>query len=404
MSTFGRPHRDSGKALSVGLATTALIVLSLNLRPAIASLPPLTTDIQQDLGWSNAVIGLITAIPILCMAILSPVIPRIAARWGRIPTATGALVLILLGTSLRLFAANVPVLLPLSAVFAGLGIAIGAGLAPAFVREWFPHRIGAMTGLYSGSMIFGAAVGSAISVPLLLLTGSWADALAIWSVLALAGVFLWLFVSLRQCRHDVTQLAAPPAIAKSLPWHSRVAWTLAGYLALNAFVFYSLLAWLAPSYSDRGWTQQNAGFLLAFSSIGQMIGALVLPRLMNRFASRRVLFTVVIAMSLIGTIGMGFMPYVAPLLFISLHALGLGGTFALGLALLSEYSPTPDAAARLTGLAFLVSYIFGALGPVVMGLVLSASSSWELVYGILCVLLMGQLLIALPLKRGLTVS
>jgi len=91
------------------------------------------------------------------------------------------------------------------------------------------------------------------------------------------------------------------------------------------------------------------------------------------------------------------------LVFISVQGIGLGGTFALGIALLSEYSATPADAARLTALTFLVSYILGALGPVLMGILLSAHHSWELVYGILGVLLICQLLLALPLKRGLTV-
>jgi CP family cyanate transporter-like MFS transporter len=404
VSEIGRSQRYASHALSAGFATTALIVLSLNLRPAIVSLPPLTIDIQRDLGWSNAAIGLITSIPILCMAILSPVVPRIAARWGRVPTTTGSLVLILLGSGLKLFADTMPVLLPISAVFAGLGIAIGAGLAPAFVREWFPNRIGAMTGLYSAALIFGAAIGSAASVPLMHLTGSWAEAMAFWSALAFASVLLWVVVSLRQRRHDAAQPAAPPVITKGLPWRSPLAWTLAGYLGLNAFIFYSLLAWMAPSFSERGWTQQNAGFLLALSSIAQMFGALVLPRFMNRFASRRTLFIMVMAMGIVGTIGVGFMPQIAPLVFISVQGIGLGGTFALGIALLSEYSATPADAARLTALTFLVSYILGALGPVLMGILLSAYHSWELLYGILGALLICQLLLALPLKRGLTVS
>jgi CP family cyanate transporter-like MFS transporter len=172
---------------------------------------------------------------------------------------------------------------------------------------------------------------------------------------------------------------------------------------LNAFIFYSLLAWMAPSFSERGWTQQNAGFLLALSSIAQMVGALVLPRFMNRFASRRTLFIMVMAMGIVGTVGVGFIPQIAPLVFISVQGIGLGGTFSLGIALLSEYSATPADAARLTALTFLVSYILGALGPVLMGILLSAHHSWELLYGILGVLLICQLLLALPLKRGLTV-
>lgn len=81
----------------------------------------------------------------------------------------------------------------------------------------------------------------------------------------------------------------------------------------------------------------------------------------------------------------------------------VGGTFALGLVLLSEYSADAVAAARLTAMAFFVSYTLAALGPLLTGVILQLWDSWPLVYGFLAVASLGQLLAVLPLKRGLLI-
>lgn len=396
--------RHAGRAVGAGVATAALVLLSLNLRPAISSLPPLTGDLQASTGWSFTTIGLITTIPILCMAALAPVVPRLATRWGKEVVAAAALILILIGTAARLAAEELPVVLPISAVFAGVGIAIGAGLAPAFVRAWFPDRIGAMTGLYSGTMILGAALGAGLSVPFMHLTGSWPDALAVWSLLAVAALAVWAVIAVRARRMTARDPVALVPVPHHLPWRSRLAWTLALYLGFNGFVFYSLLAWMAPSYVDRGWSQEQAGLLLALSAVGQMVGALVMPRIAHRFPYRRGLLIGSVLTCLVGTLVIGFVPYFVTPGVIVVQAIGIGGSFALGLMLLSESSPTPGDAARLTALAFLVSYVMSAIGPLVMGAILGDTRSWELFYVILGVMLAAQALVAIPLRRGLTIT
>lgn len=384
----------------IALAFTALLLLALNLRPAISTVPPLTQDIQQSVGWSDAAIGLVTTIPVLCMGVLAPVVPKIAARIGRTWTAAAAMALVTCGTVLRLIADAVPITLMVSALLAGAGIAIGAGLAPSFVRDWFPHSMGATTGSYTGALMLGAAVGSAVSVPLYHLAGSWPVALALWAVPAGAALALWIVVGLR---HPTPVLARASRPVTALPWRNPIAWALAAYLGLNSIVFYSLLAWLAPSFSTRGWTQTEAGLLLGFSAVTQIVGALVLPRIAARLRDRRPLYISAILASAVGIAVVGFAPSLLTWEMLALNGIGLGGSFALGVVLLSEYAASPESSATLTALAFLIAYGMGALGPVVMGTLIGATGSWPLVFTVLAVLCLGQIAAVLPLRRGAVV-
>lgn len=382
------------------LALAALVLLSVNLRPAIATVPPLTVDIQSSTGWSDAAIGVVTTIPVLCMGALAPLVPRISAVIGRAWAVMLAISLVAAGTALRLIAEQVPMMLALSALVAGAGIAVGAGLAPSFVREWFPQRMGSATGTYTGALMLGAALASAVSVPLYHLVGAWPVALALWAAPAGAAAALWLVISLR---FPVVRGADYVRPNSALPWRSGVAWALAIYLGLNSIVFYTLLAWLAPSYDERGWTQTESGFLLGFSTASQILGALLLPRIAQRMRDRRPLYVMATAATAIGLFIIAFAPSFLTWVVIAGNAIGLGGAFALGVVLLSEYAASPDSSATLTALAFAIAYSLGAVGPVLFGALIGATHSWPLVFSVLGVLCLGQALCVLPLRRGVTV-
>ena len=66
---------------SAGLGLLAAVVLlGLNLRTVVASLPPLLDTIRADLGMSGTAAGLLTALPVLCFGALAPVVPRLVRR------------------------------------------------------------------------------------------------------------------------------------------------------------------------------------------------------------------------------------------------------------------------------------------------------------------------------------
>lgn len=131
--------------------------------------------------------------------------------------------------------------------------------------------------------------------------------------------------------------------------------------------------------------------------------AFLLPPLADHLLFRRSLYAFVVLVGTAALLLIGLVPNFLPALVLIVGGIGLGGTFALGLVLLSEYSADAVAAARLTAMAFFVSYTLAALGPLLTGVILQLWDSWPLVYGFLAVASLGQLLAVLPLKRGLLI-
>ena len=181
----------SGPALSPALLVTAIFLAALNLRAALASVPPLVHTIQDDLGLSSAAAGLLTTVPVLCMGLFAPVSQRLAHRVGREMTVAIALGLLVVGLLLRLGGGAYPVLL-VSTLLPGIGIALCGTVLPGIVKEFFPGRSGVMTGVYLLAMMIGATAASALAVPLADALGSWERSLAVWSALAVVGLVGWL--------------------------------------------------------------------------------------------------------------------------------------------------------------------------------------------------------------------
>ena len=64
---------------------------------------------------------------------------------------------------------------------------------PVVVKERFPDRVGAMTGLYSVALNVGATAAAAATVPLTnAFGGDWRLGLAFWAVIAALAVPSWL--------------------------------------------------------------------------------------------------------------------------------------------------------------------------------------------------------------------
>src|SRR3954470_8983156 len=226
------------------LALVALAVLAVNLRTPTASLPPLVAHVQGALRLSGAASGLLTALPVLCMALCAPAAQRLAHRVGRETATLWAIGLVAAGALLRL-GGSAAGLLYAGTVVAGIGIAVSGVTLPGIVKERFPHRPGAATAAYSVPMMLGAAVAPALAVPLARSLGSWQASLASWSLPALLAAALWAPLARGSRR--------PAGTADGrLPWRSRSAWLLAGFLSAQSMLAYAYLAWLAPAYESRG--------------------------------------------------------------------------------------------------------------------------------------------------------
>jgi len=382
--------------VALPLLVLAIFLVAINLRAALASLPPLVRTIQQDLGLDAATAGLLTTLPVLCMGLFAPVAQRMAHRFGREATVAWALVVLLAGLLLRL-TGEVLVLLLASTVLVGIGIALCGTVLPGIVKQFFQDRSGAMTGVYLLAMMVGATAASALAVPLAGALGSWRVSLALWAGLAVVGLLGWLPVVRAVNDHDEP---SDPAGTGPLPWRSRTAWLLAAYLALQSFGFYSQLAWIPPTYESHGWSARDAGLLLAVWSIVQLVTGVGGPALADRVRDRRPIVGAALGLTLTGLLGVVLAPTAAPWLWVTLMGLGQGAGFALGLVKLVDYAPTPAASARLSALVFLFSYSAASTGPYVFGAVHDATDGYAAAYGLLITVALVQLALVPLLRPG----
>ena len=98
---------------------------------------------------------------------------------------------------------------------------------------------------------------------------------------------------------------------------------------MQSFGFYSQLAWISPSYEDRGWSARDAGLLLALWSIVQLASGLGVPVLADRMTDRRPLVAASVCCGLLGLVGVLVAPDSAPVVWVTLMGLGQGGGFAV---------------------------------------------------------------------------
>lgn len=400
MTSTSDAQTSRGGAAPSWMVLTAVALVAVNLRPVISSLPVVASDIVGATGWSAATLGVLTTIPVLCMGLFALTVPALAMNFGRKRLVIFALVALTAATLLRAIE-TIPELLFLSAFLAGIGIAFAAGLIPGIVREQLPHSIGRATSTWTAALAGGAALGGALTVPLAMWFGSWSLALAFWATPAIIALVFWIVTERKANAHD-----RPTVIVRirELPWRNKIAWALALNMTCNSIIYYSSLAWIAPSYEARGWTQGNAGWLFGLFTASQVLAAFILAGMAVRIKHRRALFIFAIGSTSLALFAIAWLPDFVPWLTLLIFGFFLSGGFAMTLGLLSEYSKDSASAARLTAMVFFVTYTIAATGPLIAGALLDFFDSWSLVFTILGVAALLQLLTIVPLRRGVHVD
>src|SRR5690606_4218167 len=122
----GRPGpRAYGGAVSRRaslLTILAVVLVALNLRGAIAAVPPVLEDLQVAVGLTTAQAALMTSLPVLLFALAAPLAARLGRRLGPGRAVLVGLALIGAGTLVRVLGG--PVVLLLGTAVVGLGITI----------------------------------------------------------------------------------------------------------------------------------------------------------------------------------------------------------------------------------------------------------------------------------------
>ncbi|MFE4617966.1 CynX/NimT family MFS transporter [Streptomyces sp. NPDC056747] len=381
-----------------------IVLASLNMRVALASVAPLVGEISAAFGLSSTASSLVTSVPVLFLGVGALVAPWLGRRFGAERVLFAALLLLGVGILARV--------LPSVYALYGGGILVGTAIAllnvlmPGLIKRDFPDRAAAMTSVYTGALIAGATVAAAASVPLEeALGGGWEASLGFWSLLAGVAALAWLPQVLIAKGRTGHAVRAVPAGAKPpvSVWRSPLAWQVTLFMGGQSLWSYVLIAWMPTIFTDHGMSRSTAGMIFAFNTLTQIVGAFAVPLLAGRMRSQRPLIVLVTTLVAAGYAGLLIAPAEGAWLWAALLGVGQGGALGLALTLIVLRSGDAVTASRLSGMAQTVGYLLAAAGPLVAGALHQATGSWTLPISLVLGVCAASLAVGLLAARNRTV-
>jgi CP family cyanate transporter-like MFS transporter len=345
----------------------SIILVALNLRPSMAAVGPLLSAIRGDIPLSFSLASLLTMLPVMAMGLAMFFGIGISQRLGEQRTVVLSLLIIGLATASRLFLDSAAELI-LSAVLAGIGIALIQALMPALIKSRFSDNVSVCMGLYVTSIMGGAAIAASFAPLVMTRTDSWRVGLAIWAALALVALLFWC-----------AQRSEMPTLStrkESFFTYSR-AWLLAIFFGLGTASYTCVLAWLAPYYVEKGWSEQQAGLLLGFLTAMEVLSGLATPAIANRSRDRRLVLVVLLTLIMAGFCGLILSPQYLSLLWPGLLGVGIGGLFPMSLIVSLDHLDNPQRAGGLTAFVQGIGYLIAGVSPLMAGMIRDQLGSFE---------------------------
>lgn len=359
------------------LLIAGIIIVAINLRPALTSVGPLIGTIRDDIGLSNWSAGMLTSLPLVAFAVLSPIVPKLGNRYTNTIIMLAGLILLFIGISIR--SLSFIFFLFLGTLFVGLGIAICNVLLPAVIKDKFPLKVGLMTSIYSTVMGIFAATASGVSVPIASGFGfGWQIALLVWSIPAVLGIIIWVYLVRKPDDSDQEEMQFVSNPGKRI-WKSALAWQVAAFMGLQSFLFYVTISWLPEILHFQGLSLTSAGWMLSFMQFVGLPASFIVPVMAGKFASQRAIVAVLGIFAVLGYGGLLIGHSMAVMvLSTTLIGLALSGLFALALTFLGLRARDGLQASELSGMAQSLGYVLAATGPMMIGYLFDVTGTWTL--------------------------
>lgn len=365
------------------LLMAGIIFVAFNLRPAITSVGPLIGAIRDETGISNGAAGLLTTLPLVAFALLSPFVPRITQKLGS--EWSILLGLTILGAGIAARSAGMLPPLYIGTILIGLGVGLCNVLLPGMVKEKFPQKVGLLTGIYTFSMGICAGLAPGFSVPLAEGLGvGWRLSLGAWAVLILIAIIVWLpQLKKTKKKTEISAVSAP----KSSMWTSPIAWQVTLFMGLQSMVYFSATTWLPEILHSQGREIAAAGWMVTVLQFSGLPVNIIIPVLADRLPNQKGIALGIGIFTFAGITGLllnvnGIITNIS----IVLIGIGLGAAISHSLTLIGLRAENAKQAASLSGMAQSVGYLLAAAGPILIGSLYDLFQSWTIPLALLLVI------------------
>ncbi|MGI2243727.1 CynX/NimT family MFS transporter [Staphylococcus cohnii] len=367
----------------------AIVFIASTLRAPLTSVGPVVDEIKHVMEINNSVAGILTTIPLIIFAIVSPLVSRVTSRITMSRTILYSTILLIIGLYLRV-AGDFSLFIKGTLVL-GIAIAFGNVVLPSYVKWYFPMQIGIATGIYSGTMNFTAGLGGGLSFPLSQTPLRFRLSLSFWIILGIIAIILWIpkarkGAKLEKQTIDETQVKHHKKVNIV---KSKLAWMVALTMGFQSMVFYTVVAWVPSILVDRGVDPSTAGYLLMLNQFSQVPMTFSFPIIASKLKDQRILVVIITILFLTG-FGLFFTQSLVLLVIgMVIAGLAMGACFSLCMTFFSIRARTSDGSISLSGFGQSVGYLIAAIGPFLIGYLHDYTGNW--ISGIIALLLMSLL-------------
>lgn len=349
-----------------------IVLIGTVLRSPFTALPTILGDIAQGLGVEVSSLGILTSLPLLMFALFSAFASRLAQKIGLEHLFTYCLLLLTVGSVIRIF--NLP-LLYLGTLIIGASIAIFNVLLPSMIQANQPQKISLLTTLYVTAMGVSTAIASYLSVPITQ-ASSWKGLILVLSFLCLVTLLVWL----PNHHHNHYLEGQKEKQVKENILKSKDVWAIIIFGGLQSLLFYTSMTWLPTIAISAGLSNKDAALLASIFSLISIPFSMTVPSLTTHLSDghRRIMLTII---SIAGMTGIAMLLYPSSsfLYWLVVHLLigtACSALFPYLMVCFSLKTSSPEKTAQLSGLAQTGGYILAAFGPTLFGYSFELFQSW----------------------------
>ncbi|MFQ3727038.1 MFS transporter [Staphylococcus equorum] len=387
MSELYRTHRINERWGVI----IAIVFIASTLRAPLTSVGPVIEEIKQVMEIDNSVAGILTTIPLIIFAIVSPLVSKVTSRLTMSRTIFYSTLLLIVALFLRI--AGDFNLFIIGTLLLGIAIAFGNVVLPSYVKWYFPMQIGLATGIYSGTMNFTAGLGGGLSFPLSEISPiGFRLSLSFWIIFGVIALLLWIpkartGAKLEQATVDQSKLKTSKKVNIV---KSKLAWMVALTMGFQSMVFYTMVAWVPSILIDRGLEPTTAGYLLMLNQFSQVPMTFIFPIVASKLKDQRFLVVIITILFLIGFSLFFTQSLVLLIIGIVIAGLAMGACFSLCMTFFSIRANTSEGSISLSGFGQSVGYLIAAIGPFLIGYLYDATGSWN--SGVVALIIMSILI------------